>query len=923
MNASPSIDGPPSVERAATAAPPDMAEHPISASTPISSDATATTTEANTTLLPTTTAAAATIDRNASIGQEQLADTAGPSISASLSPTYMGNRPSQLQEPISLLEQLKGTSSSNQRQQQDPSYLTFESFFSVPSSPEERGMSFEEMLMANEAVAAAASAATAGDTYRSPTQDILLRPTSPYRRPFGVHSISQSSPSTPSFAAISTSARSTPQTPITSPAAGPTPSSTAATDAITAGGTQGVAAAAASPSTTTITSTTNTPSVSPGVLPIAIPTPNHSRRVSHDHDRDDLPPHSPSSDPSSVKTILSSAGYFPGTSPEEMEEAALDYRLKGRSRASRGYSADFSTNNWTSAMGIGSGYGPNQPGSPRSKSPASTHRQGILHGHGHSHGHSHGGAYPHPPSPGVASSSSQHDLSDHHALSSHSSSTHHLAQAIRPGGSGGGGDGGARRGRQGPGTSTTGSSTEELPLTEFLSKTAPPPPPVPPKSSVYQLPEYPPASFQGGFKASPTDAGRASVDSPRGSSSFQGPRTLYAGFPNFRPPTSPPPTDGFTINFANQTPKIPITSVSGDFTGFQDYDPEMEEILESRNRSRKNPRSSPKEAKFARTKGNNNGAVSSETSATTMATGASPAAAGGNTVAAATAATETEETHENSLWVRRYKVFPGQNVFLLHGRIMTSRDFPAFIVAVLLILVPTGLFHGYVSPYLWYHLSPAAPLVQAYLFIVAFSTMLKTSWTDPGVIPRGLDSDPPLDPPLVLDDAMTSFYPPKALPRVKEIQVGMYTVRLKYCDTCRIYRPPRCSHCRQCNNCVAAVYALLTAGLCLTHLLMLYNEKKDEPGRSFARDAMGRAPVSSIVMLFAFIMGCAVGALAGYHYWLATVNRTTHEQLGASMMRPDEVDNPFDRGSIAKNCAAVLCRPPTKSYVRRRDYTLA
>lgn len=112
-------------------------------------------------------------------------------------------------------------------------------------------------------------------------------------------------------------------------------------------------------------------------------------------------------------------------------------------------------------------------------------------------------------------------------------------------------------------------------------------------------------------------------------------------------------------------------------------------------------------------------------------------------------------------------------------------------------------FHATISsPYLWHRLGPAAPIIQAYLFIVSFSSMLKTSWTDPGIIPREIDGDPPVDPPLDLDINSASYYPPRNPPRIKEIRVGTHNVRLKYCDTCKIYRPPRCSHCRQCDNCV-------------------------------------------------------------------------------------------------------------------------
>ncbi|KAJ0751029.1 putative protein S-acyltransferase [Helianthus annuus] len=79
--------------------------------------------------------------------------------------------------------------------------------------------------------------------------------------------------------------------------------------------------------------------------------------------------------------------------------------------------------------------------------------------------------------------------------------------------------------------------------------------------------------------------------------------------------------------------------------------------------------------------------------------------------------------------------------------------------------------------------------------------LLMTSGRDPGIIPRNAHPPQPesTDQGIEVGPGQT---PQLRLPRVKEVVVNGMTVKVKYCDTCMLYRPPRCSHCSICDNCV-------------------------------------------------------------------------------------------------------------------------
>ncbi|KAG2665564.1 hypothetical protein I3760_15G012800 [Carya illinoinensis] len=279
---------------------------------------------------------------------------------------------------------------------------------------------------------------------------------------------------------------------------------------------------------------------------------------------------------------------------------------------------------------------------------------------------------------------------------------------------------------------------------------------------------------------------------------------------------------------------------------------------------------------------------------------------------------------------RVYETWKGSNKFILGGRLIFGPDARSLLVTLLLILVPVIIFCAFVARHLRHELLQHnvgyVILVVAIVFTIYVLVLLfLTSARDPGIIPRNLH---PPEEEIQYDssyDIGGRQTPSLQFPRIKQVTVNGYTVKVKYCDTCMLYRPPRCSHCSICNNCVERFdHHCPWVGQCIglrnyryffmfvssATLLCIYvfamsalyiKVLMDADGTVWK--AMKESPASVILMAYCFISLWFVGGLTGFHLYLIGTNQTTYENF---RQRADNRRNVFDQGCL-NNFLEVFC----------------
>ncbi|PHT54379.1 Protein S-acyltransferase 8 [Capsicum baccatum] len=287
-----------------------------------------------------------------------------------------------------------------------------------------------------------------------------------------------------------------------------------------------------------------------------------------------------------------------------------------------------------------------------------------------------------------------------------------------------------------------------------------------------------------------------------------------------------------------------------------------------------------------------------------------------------------------------YQSWKGNNKFLFDGRLIFGPDAKSLIVTFTLIVVPIVLFCVFVASNLarefttgttGYAILVLAIVFTIYVLILLFSTSTK----DPGIVPR--NSHPPED--VLGYDSSASIEVGKPLPRTKEILVNGLPVRVKYCETCMLYRPPRCSHCSVCNNCVERfdhhcpwvgqcigkrnyrcffLFVSSTALLCVyVFSVSAYYLKLLVDDYGTVWKAIKVSPASVALMAYCFVSLWFVGGLTGFHLYLISRNQTTYENFRQRGLRGDNRINVYYRGCM-NSFLEVFCSKiePSKNNFR-------
>ncbi|EFC46640.1 predicted protein, partial [Naegleria gruberi] len=256
--------------------------------------------------------------------------------------------------------------------------------------------------------------------------------------------------------------------------------------------------------------------------------------------------------------------------------------------------------------------------------------------------------------------------------------------------------------------------------------------------------------------------------------------------------------------------------------------------------------------------------------------------------------------------LKLYEGWIGNNTLCCQGRLILGPDRKLFIITLVLIFLPAIAYGPVIMPHFILFIHPAVGVVLLVLPLIGFILMMVglfyTSFTDPGIIPRRKYFDKNIAG--AIENNSRKMEPP---PFQKVYLNSKDVVELKYCATCEIYRPPRASHCRRCDNCVekfdhhcpwtgtcigrrnyrsfilfifsTTITSWFVILVCVAHtvLVWIYYFNLNDVVLDKVSNSIRYSIGGIIIMIYIFLSQFFVGSLSVFHSFLISSGQTTYE----------------------------------------------
>ncbi|KAJ0259416.1 Palmitoyltransferase [Hirschfeldia incana] len=279
---------------------------------------------------------------------------------------------------------------------------------------------------------------------------------------------------------------------------------------------------------------------------------------------------------------------------------------------------------------------------------------------------------------------------------------------------------------------------------------------------------------------------------------------------------------------------------------------------------------------------------------------------------------------------RIYQLWPGNNTFCCGGRLVFGPDASSLLLTTSMIGTPALTF----SIRMAFMIGKSSPLFHSLILmgsllltVLDFIFLFLTSSRDPGIIPRNKEAPEA--------EALERLSSTK-LPRTKDVLVNGYTVKVKFCETCLLYRPPRASHCSTCNNCVQRFdhhcpwvgqcialrnypyfigFISTSTLLCLYVFVFSWVSMLEVHGKMLLM-VITDDIIFIVLIIYCFIVVWFVGGLTVFHLYLICTNQTTCEKF---RYRYDKKENPYRKG-LFKNLFEVFFARIPPPMINFRDW---